>query len=165
MGLRRVYAEPETLVSSSLAARIGVLPPSIMLAIVGRGISLQKRCISSADSGASRKMMSAPPSRSRGSGAGIANPVTARASVRAMIRMSGRAARQPRRGSMPALGRLTTCLPAYGRTSWGDLVLDHQARRPRPGVLADGALDVEGIAVAGVAVGDDRDVDRFDRIR
>jgi hypothetical protein len=84
-----------------------------MLAMQGFFIAPQKRRISSSLSGASKKMMSAPSaSKSWQRASASSKPCTARASVRAMIRMSASArASTAARIFIRASSRVTTCLP------------------------------------------------------
>ena len=104
--------------------------------------------------------MSAPISRnSRHRRMASSSETHARASVRAMIRMSVPAvARVDRRAYaherfITADDRLPLGVPA---AFWGDLILEHDRSESRGGVPLDRAFDVLRAAEAGVAVADER---------
>ena len=43
----------------------------------------------------------------------------------------------------------------------GQLILDHDAGKPGTGITFDGALNIRGVAVAGIAIADHGNVHRF----
>ena len=142
------------------------MPPSTKLINSGASTSGAIRSISSVLWGASTKRMSAPAARSGWRAgwphetqwpAGIGPCDDEHFVVRAGVQCRGQSLQERRRIDDPFVGQVAAAL-------WKFLVLQLDCRDAGVLVLADGAYDVEWGAVAGIGVGEQRDVaERRDR--
>src|SRR3972149_5028354 len=151
--------------SSRPAGRIGVLPPSTMLAICGTGTRGGMAASSSTESGASTKGP-APPRL------GVGDRPADRlfqsvplAGIRPRQNHGIRiAARLDGSGNLGLhLLHPDDLLPLEVPAALGeDLVLEHDRRGPGALQLTDGSPDVERVAIARIGVYQDRNLDRLD---
>src|SRR5712691_3913445 len=150
--------------SSSSVGTYGVLPPCVTM-LISRGASIASatRLISSMVCGASTKMTSAPASRHALPRAiASSSPMPARASVRAMITKS---ASRRCTGSLDLFHELPPLHHLFAfivtTTLWRHLILDMDTSGADRFHLAYGTHQIDGIAIAGVSIGQDRYRYRF----